>query len=141
MASQSQHRKSGTVAVIGLGSMGSGMAQSLRRKGFDVVGCDVNAKAVQGFVDKGGRGAATPAEAARDADAVVSVVVNAAQTETVLFRPQGALDTLPKGAVVVSSATMDPAMAAKLAERSRRPGATISMRRSAAGRRARPRAS
>jgi 3-hydroxyisobutyrate dehydrogenase len=107
----------GRVAVIGLGSMGFGMALSLQRAGFDVTGCDVSADAVARFVADGGRGAASPAEAARDADIVVSVVVNAAQTETILFGPQGVAETLPQGAVFVSSATMDPEVARRLAGR------------------------
>src|SRR5216110_204709 len=56
------------VAVIGLGSMGYGMATSLRRAGFDVTGCDVSAEAVARFVKDGGNGANTPAEAAQGAD-------------------------------------------------------------------------
>jgi len=52
------------VAVIGLGSMGFGMATSLRRKGLDVTGCDVSADSVARFVADGGNGAKTPAEAA-----------------------------------------------------------------------------
>lgn len=106
----------GRIAVIGLGSMGLGMALSLKRAGFDVVGCDVSADAVARLVAEGGRSAATPAEAARDADAVVSVVVNAAQTETILFGAQGVAETLPKGAVFISSATMDPDIARRLAK-------------------------
>jgi L-threonate 2-dehydrogenase len=117
MAPASQRKPTSTVAVIGLGSMGFGMAQSLRRKGFEVVGCDVNAAAVERFVAQGGHGAATSAEAARAADALVSVVVNAAQTEAILFGPNGALETMPSGAVVISSATMDPASAARLGEK------------------------
>jgi putative dehydrogenase len=117
MSATGRDEVAGAVAVIGLGSMGFGMAQSLRRKGLDVVGCDVNAAAVQRFVSEGGRGAATPAEAARGAGSIVSVVVNAAQTETVLFGAGGALETLPKGAVVISSATMDPSIARAIAER------------------------
>ena len=92
------------VAVIGLGSMGYGMATSLRRAGFDVAGCDVSAEAVARFVADGGGGAASPAQAARAADIVVSVVVNAAQTETILFGKDGVAETLAKDAVFVSSA-------------------------------------
>jgi putative dehydrogenase len=117
MSATTRDEAAGTVAVIGLGSMGFGMAQSLRRKGLDVVGCDVNGEAVKRFIAEGGRGAATPAEAAREVGTVVSVVVNAAQTESVLFGAGGALETLPKGAVVVSSATMDPSIARRIAER------------------------
>src|SRR5450631_3747623 len=104
------------VAVIGLGSMGFGMATSLRRAGFDVTACDVSADAVARFVADGGAGARTPAEAAKSADIVVSVVVNAAQTEAILFGKDGAAESLPKDAVFVSSATMDPDVARRLAK-------------------------
>jgi L-threonate 2-dehydrogenase len=104
------------VAVIGLGSMGFGMATSLRRAGFAVTGCDVSADAVARFVADGGKGAGTPAEAADGADIVISVVLNAAQTDTILFGKAGVAETLAKGAVFVSSATMDPEVARRLAK-------------------------
>ena len=104
-------------AVIGLGSMGYGMAISLRRAGLVVTGCDVNDANVDRFIAEGGQGAPTPADAARDADIAVSVVVNAAQTEAILFGKDGVADTLPRGAVFVSSATMDPDIARRLAAR------------------------
>src|SRR3954453_1278472 len=63
-------------AVIGLGSMGFGMATSLQRAGFEVKGCDVSADSVARFVSSGGKGATTPAQAAEGVDIVVSVVVN-----------------------------------------------------------------
>src|SRR5579859_6947315 len=104
------------VAVIGLGSMGYGMATSLRRAGLEVTGCDVSADAVARFVAEGGKGARRPAEAAKEADIVVSVVVNAAQTETILFGAGGVAETLAKDAVFISSATMDPDIARRLAK-------------------------
>jgi len=104
------------VAVIGLGSMGFGMATSLRRAGFEVTGCDVSTDAVSRFVKDGGAGAKTPAEAAKGADIIVSVVVNAAQTEAILFGRNGVAETLPKDGVFVSSATMDPDVARRLAK-------------------------
>jgi 3-hydroxyisobutyrate dehydrogenase len=103
------------VAVIGLGSMGFGMATSLRRAGLGVTGCDVSVEAVARFVKDGGAGAKTPVEAAKGADIVVSVVVNAAQTEAILFGTDGAAGTMPEGSVFVSSATMDPDVARRLA--------------------------
>lgn len=105
------------VAVIGLGSMGYGMAQSLKRAGFEVTGCDVAEAAVARFSAEGGRRAETPAEAARGADAVISVVVNAIQTEAILFGPGGVSETLRPGAVFISCATMDPDIACDLAKR------------------------
>lgn len=105
------------VAVIGLGSMGMGMATSLQRAGFAVTGCDVSKEAVARFVAEGGGGASDPAEAARDVDIIVSVVVSAAQTETVLFGRNGVAEAMRLGAVFVSSATMDPDVARALAKR------------------------
>jgi 3-hydroxyisobutyrate dehydrogenase len=111
-----------TAAVIGLGSMGFGMARSLMRAGFRVVGCDLSPAHVERFVAEGGQAAGTPADATRDAGIVVCVVVNAQQTEAVLFGPGGACETMPEGAVFVSSATMDPAVAQGLAERLEKTG-------------------
>src|SRR6202043_193315 len=103
-------------SFIGLGSMGFGMATSLKRKGFEVTGCDVSADLVARFVADGGKGAKTPAEAAKGADIVICVVLNAAQTETVLFGKDGVVETLAKDTVFVSAATMDPDVARRLAK-------------------------
>ncbi|MDB5558752.1 MAG: 3-hydroxyisobutyrate dehydrogenase [Enterovirga sp.] len=105
------------VAVIGLGSKGLGMARSLLRAGFDVSGCDLSDAALAILAEAGGRAAPNAAAAARDAALVVSVVVNAAQTEQVLFGPDGVAAAMPPGAVFVSSATMDPEIARGLARR------------------------
>ncbi len=104
------------VAVIGLGSMGFGMALSLHRAGLHVTGCDISPDTVKRFVCEGGKGASTPAEASKDADIVVSVVVNAVQTEAILFGKNGVAETLKPDAVFVSSATMDPDVARRLAK-------------------------
>jgi 3-hydroxyisobutyrate dehydrogenase len=97
--------------------MGHGIGTSLLRGGFDVAGCDVATAALQRFAAEGGRTASTPAEASADADVVVSVVVNAAQTEAVLYGDGGCADAMPPGAVFVSSATMAPDAARGLARR------------------------
>jgi putative dehydrogenase len=110
-------RRPGRAAVIGLGSMGFGIAVSLKRAGFEVSGCDVSAAAIEQFVAMGGRGVSRPSEAAADADVVVSVVVNAAQTEAVLFGPDGAAEVMPVGSVFIASSTMAPEAARELANR------------------------
>ena len=126
------------VAVIGLGSMGFGIAQSLLRAGFRVAGCDTNASARERFAAAGGTAVASPAAAVSGVVAVITVVVNAAQTETVLFGPEGAVAALQPGAVVLSSATMSPADAVRLAARCEEAGRPISrlpdQRRRGAGR-------
>jgi putative dehydrogenase len=104
-------------AVIGLGSMGFGMARSLLRAGFDVAGFDVSADTVARFAEAGGRAATTPADAARGAATVIAVVVNAAQTEAILFGENGCAAVMEAGSVFVSSATMAPDVARRLAAR------------------------
>ncbi len=109
-----------TVAIIGLGSMGMGVAQSLLRAGLVTSGYDPAETSLARFGEAGGRPASDAAEAARDADAVVVVVVNAAQTESVLFGDAagaGAVSAMRPGGVVLSSATMAPLDARRLAQR------------------------
>jgi 3-hydroxyisobutyrate dehydrogenase len=106
-----------SVAVIGLGSMGFGMAQSLNRSGLAVKGYDALAANVKRFADEGGGAAASAAEAAAEAGIIVCAVVNAAQTEAVMSGPGGACETAAKDAVFISCATMDPAAARRLGER------------------------
>ncbi|MCK0207431.1 NAD(P)-dependent oxidoreductase [Starkeya koreensis] len=105
------------IAVIGLGSMGLGMACSLLRAGFSVTGCDPVAAQGERLAGEGGRVAATPAQACAGADLAVLAVINAAQTEAVLFGEEGALTALAEGGVVISCATMAPEAARRLAER------------------------
>jgi putative dehydrogenase len=87
------------------------------RAGFDVAGYDVAPAAVQRFAAAGGRGAATPAEAARGAGVIVCVVVNAAQTENILFGADGVAAAMAADGVFISSATMAPDIARGLAAR------------------------
>lgn len=110
------------IAVIGLGSMGLGMARSLIRAGFDVSGCDISEQALASLVAAGGRSFSSPAAAVSGADIVVVVVVNAAQTETVLFGDDGTAAAMKPGAVIVSSATIAPAQAKAFAARAAEKG-------------------
>lgn len=109
--------KAQRIGVIGLGSMGMGMARRLVGAGFRVAGYDVRREATATLVQAGGDGAASPAEAAREAALLLVMVVNAAQVDEVLFGAGGAIAALPRGAVVLSSATVPPSFAAATAAR------------------------
>lgn len=99
-----------TVTLVGLGSMGYGMAHSLLRAGHDVIGVDVNPTPVARLVAEGGRSAPL-AEAVAASDIVVLVVLNAAQTESVLFGPEGCAGAMREGTTVIACATVPPAFA------------------------------
>jgi len=104
------------VAFFGLGAMGSRMAGNLVDKGFEVRGWDVRAAAISAFAARGGVGDSDIADACRDADALVLMVVDAAQADEALFA-RGALAALPDGAIVILMATCPPAAVADLAGR------------------------
>ncbi|TIO52186.1 MAG: NAD(P)-dependent oxidoreductase [Mesorhizobium sp.] len=105
------------ICVIGLGSMGFGVAATLLRDGFDVTGFDVSADAMARFSALGGKTADSPAAAAKDADVAICLVVNAAQTETVLYGAEGAAAALASGGTILSCATMSPGAARDFAVR------------------------
>lgn len=105
------------VGVIGLGSMGGGVAKSLLAKKFETHVYDVRADVVKAFVAQGAKAAATPAALGAACEVVVILVVNAEQTEKVLFGEQGAAAAMRKGAVVVSSATLAPDVAEQFGAR------------------------
>lgn len=108
-----------SLGVVGLGSMGYGAAVSALRRGVRTVGYDAREEARQRFAAAGGEVAASLAGLAAVCDVVMILVVNAAQTEDVLFAPEGLAAHLKPGSVVVASATVDPALPPQWAERLR----------------------
>ncbi len=84
------------------------MATSLRRAGFPLHVFDVRAEVSSAFSEHGGTAHTSPAQLAAACDVVVCVVVNAAQTETVLFGDQGCAATMRRGSVFVMCSTVDP---------------------------------
>ncbi|MEM8592701.1 MAG: L-threonate dehydrogenase [Pseudomonadota bacterium] len=95
------------VAVIGLGSMGYGIAQSCLRAGHQTFGYDTRPEQEARFRSEGG-GEGSMADTAASLDTAIIVVLNAAQTKAVLA------DLAPRmkaGASVISCATIPPAEA------------------------------
>ncbi len=104
-------------AVIGLGSMGSGIAKSLLRAGVETVGYDTDGDARQALVTSGGTAINELDALPADCDIALVVVVNAEQVEQVLMGPRGAAAHLPAGAVVAVCSTVSPAFARTMAAR------------------------
>ena len=102
--------------VFGLGSMGGGMARSLLRTELPVWGFDIVAEREAQFHAEGGQ-AGNRADALAAADVIFTVVVNAEQTQELLFGIEGIARHVKPGSVVVSCATIAPAFAVAMAER------------------------
>ena len=103
-------------AVIGLGSMGYGIAQSVLRAGHETYGLDVVPARVNQFIAEGGSDGELK-EISGSLDGVMIVVLNAAQTENVLFGTDGIAPLMKKGAVIVSCATVPPSFAIDMEKR------------------------
>lgn len=78
------------IAFIGLGQMGSPMASNLLQQGHQLRVFDVNAEAVRHLVDKGATPAANPAQAAKDAEFIITMLPNGDLVRSVLFGENGA---------------------------------------------------
>lgn len=106
-------------AVFGLGSMGYGMAASCVSAGVETYGYDPRTEAVARFVKEDGGRAAPFEEIGPTLDAVVIVVLNAAQVERVLDE---VLPVLTPGAVLLACATVPPAFSRAMAQRTQARG-------------------
>ena len=105
-----------TYAVIGLGSMGYGIASSILRAGHVAHGFDVVPAQMQKFQNDGGAPGEL-ADIASGVDGLIIVVLNAAQTEQVMFGDNGVVPKLKVGAVVIACATVPPEFARSMATR------------------------
>lgn len=97
-----------SVGLVGLGAMGLGMAQSLRRAGHAPHVFDLRREVAQDFARDGGQACDTLAALGARCDVVISVVVNAAQTESVLFGEDGVAAHMRPGSLFVMCSTVDP---------------------------------
>ena len=102
-----------TIAVFGLGSMGYGIAKSALRGGLRVHGFDIDPAAVARFLADGGSSGALDTVAPA-LDVAVIVVLNAAQTEDVLFGAAAIVPRMRPGSVVMACATVAPAFARQM---------------------------
>jgi 3-hydroxyisobutyrate dehydrogenase-like beta-hydroxyacid dehydrogenase len=108
------------VAFLGLGIMGSRMAANLATKGFELTVWNRTAVKAEQFVAEhsGVTLAATPADAAANADLVITMVVDGAQVESVLLdEPHGAAFGARPGTLFVDCSTIGPAATHDLAGR------------------------
>ncbi len=103
--------------MIGVGNMGGAMAANLLQQGWRVEVCDLDASKVDNLKRFGAVALCLPAQAAINSIAFIVCVVDAVQTGTVLFGPDGLASTLQPGQVVMLCPTMAPGDVESLAGR------------------------
>ena len=104
-----------SVGFIGLGIMGEPMALNLVKAGYQVSVYNRTPNKSQSLEQAGARVASTPAEAAQNADYVMSIVSDSAASEEVIMGKEGVLQTIKPGAIVIDSATISPVVSRRLA--------------------------
>lgn len=102
------------IAFIGLGQMGSPMASNLLQQGHQLCVFDVNTEAVQHLVDKGATPAANPAQAAKGAEFIITMLPNGDLVRHVLFGENGVCESLSSDALVIDMSTIHPLQTDKL---------------------------
>jgi 3-hydroxyisobutyrate dehydrogenase len=110
------------VAILGLGTMGSGMAANLLKVGFPLSVYNRTRTKAQPLIDAGARSASTPAEAVKDASIIISMLADDAASREVWLGENGALAAAKKTAILIESSTVSPAWIAELANQAEQRG-------------------
>ena len=100
------------ILVVGLGSMGFGIAQSLIRAGYSVFGQDKNPKQQKRLIEEGGYDKNIPFN---DLQAVIIVVLNEKQTREIIFGQNGISEKLKKNSLIMVCTTVAPDFAKEMA--------------------------
>ena len=102
------------IAFLGLGAMGLPMARRLLAAGHEVTVWNRTRERAEALLPVGARVAATPAEAAGSAEAVLTMLFDDAAHESVVFGPYGVLEALQPGALHISMSTISVALSERL---------------------------
>jgi 3-hydroxyisobutyrate dehydrogenase len=110
------------IGFIGTGTMGQPMLNNLITKGFGVVAYDIVPAALDAAVKLGAAACGSAADAAKQADLVVTVLPSSSHVEAVYHGARGVLDVVTKGRLGVDMSTIEPAVSQRVAERLRERG-------------------
>jgi 2-hydroxy-3-oxopropionate reductase len=103
------------VGVIGLGALGRPIAKLLLKAGHRVSVFDVRDEPMTALKNAGARACASPAEVAQHSDIIISLVLDGAQTDDIVFGANGVLGSLQRGAILAIGSTLGPAPVKKIA--------------------------
>jgi 3-hydroxyisobutyrate dehydrogenase-like beta-hydroxyacid dehydrogenase len=110
------------IAFIGLGSMGSGIARNLLRAGHQVTAFNRTRAKAEALQPDGAQVAASPAEAARGVEVVMTMLADDAAVEEVVFGEDGIADAMAANAIHISHSTISTALARRLTKEHTRRG-------------------
>jgi 3-hydroxyisobutyrate dehydrogenase-like beta-hydroxyacid dehydrogenase len=111
------------IGFVGLGRMGSLMALNLVGAGYPVTVYNRTPEKTKPLAEAGAAVAGSLAEAAKNAEIVITMVTDSAALQEVVLGPAGLLDSLQPGAVLIDMSTVDPKISRQVAEAVRARGA------------------
>jgi 3-hydroxyisobutyrate dehydrogenase len=111
-----------SVAMLGLGTMGRGMAANLLKRGFPLTVWNRTRSRAEPFAAQGARVVDTPAEAVKGAQLVLAILADDNASHDAWTGQDGALAAAEPGTVLVESSTASPAWIAELASLARSRG-------------------
>jgi 2-hydroxy-3-oxopropionate reductase len=114
-----------TIGFIGLGVMGKPMAGHLLKGGYRLVVHNRSRGAVDELVAAGATAAASPAEVARAATVVITMLPDTPDVERVLTGPDGVLSAIQKDAIVIDMSSISPVATERLAKAVAEKGASM----------------
>jgi 2-hydroxy-3-oxopropionate reductase len=106
---------SSTIGFIGLGLMGRPMAGHLLAKGHSLVVHSRSPRPVEELVAAGATRATTPADVARQSDIVITMLPDTADVELVVAGPNGVVEGVTPGSIVIDMSSISPVAARRLA--------------------------
>jgi|SRR6187402_1377512 len=113
------------VALLGLGTMGAGMAANLLKAGYPLAVYNRTRSKAEPLADLGARVCDTPAEAAKGAQIVVSMLADDAASREAWAGSSGALTSISGGAILIECSTVSPVWVAELATLAKDAGAEL----------------
>ena len=104
------------IAWIGLGIMGSPMAENLIKAGYTVTGYTLEADKLERLAAAGGTAATSAAEAVTDADVIITMVPASPHVEALAYGPDGILANARRGALLIDMSSITPQTSIDLAK-------------------------
>jgi len=114
-----------TVGFIGLGLMGKPMAKNLLKRGYGLVVHSRSRGPVDELIAEGATGVETPADVARQARTILTMVPDSPDVVKVLEGPNGVFSALQKDTLIIDNSTIAPAVAQRLAARTAELGGSM----------------
>lgn len=102
------------VGFIGLGNIGQPMAECIVKKGFDLTVFELRKKPLEALKKLGANVAHSSQEVGEQSDIIITMVLDAKQTETVILGPEGVLAGAEPGSLIVIMSTISPAVIKKI---------------------------